>query len=123
MTAKKVSEDDYDTEWGDDEEGTGGAGVTQITGLTILASGWVADGSLYKYELSNAAITADHICEIVPDDAAYDILVAAKPLAKISSSFSSIKMQKRIGLPNLPISLIFTMKSYVLPTRPSRHAS
>lgn len=75
------------------EEQAGGGGVTQITGLTILASGWVADGSLYKYELSNAAITADHICEIVPDDAAYDILVAAKPLAKTTSVAGTVTMK------------------------------
>ena len=73
------------------DDGTGG-GVTQVTGLTLLAANWVADASLFKYVLSNAAITADHIVEVVPDNSAYDVLVVAKPLQGTTSVAGEVTM-------------------------------
>jgi hypothetical protein len=82
---------DYDVKDGED----GGGGVSQFTGLTLAAANWVTDGSLYKCVLSHTSITATSIVEVIPDDDAYDVLVAAKPMAKTESAAGSVTVRAK----------------------------
>jgi hypothetical protein len=80
-----------------------GGGIIQETG-TLLASGWVADGSLYKYELANANITATSIVEVIPDNASYDVLVEAEPLPETVSATGTVTVWAK-AIPSTDISV------------------
>ena len=66
-------------------------GVIQVSG-TLLAANWVTDGSLKKYVLSNANITAASSVEVIPANASYDVLVAAEPLPETESAAGTVTM-------------------------------
>lgn len=73
-------------------EQTGGSSVTQITGLTLVVANWVSDGALYKYVLSDAAITATSSVEVIPANASYDVLVVAEPMPETESASGTVTM-------------------------------
>ncbi|WP_372776802.1 hypothetical protein [Mangrovibacterium sp.] len=74
------------------ESSGGGTKPIQVTGLTLLAANWVADGDLFKYELANSNITATSSVEVIPDNSAYDVLVEAEPLPETESATGSVTM-------------------------------
>jgi hypothetical protein len=65
--------------------------ATQITGITILETGWNLVGSFFEYELSNANITSTSIVEAIPDNSAIDIVRDAELLPRTDSSSGSVK--------------------------------
>lgn len=109
MTFTDSSYFDYDVT--DGADGTGG-GVTQVTGLTILASGWVADGSLFKYVLSNANITATSIVEVIPAKSAHDVLVVAEPMEENESAAGTVTVWAK-AIPTADISVTINITETV----------
>ena len=89
----------------------GSGGVIQATG-TLLVSGWVADGSLFKYVLSNANITATSIVEVIPANAAYDVLVAAEPMPETVSASGTVTMWAK-AIPTTDISVTINITETV----------
>lgn len=64
----------------------------QITGLTLLSTGWTLVAGLYKYDLANANITANSIVEVIPDNSSISIVKAAEILPETDSSAGSVKL-------------------------------
>ncbi len=88
--------------------GGSGGGVIQATG-TLLAANWVADGSLNKYVLSNVNITATSTVEVIPANAAYDVLVVAEPMPETVSASGSVTVwAKNIPTTDIPVTINIT---------------
>lgn len=86
----------------------GSSGVIQAFG-TLLAANWVTDGSLKKYVLSNANITATSSVEVIPANASYDILIAAEPLPETESAAGTVTMWcKNTPGANIPVTINIT---------------
>jgi len=64
----------------------------QITGITLLSASWTLVGSLYEYDLANANITANHVVDVIPENADIAIVKAAEILPKTVSSAGSVKL-------------------------------
>lgn len=74
------------------DDGTGGGGTMQITGLTLLSTGWTLVGSFYEYDLSNVNITADSIVDVIPANADVPTVKAAEILPETTSSTGLVKL-------------------------------
>jgi hypothetical protein len=91
------------------DDGENGVTVTQVSGLTVLASGWVADGSLFKYELSDPSITSASIVEVIPSNSSYDVLVVAEPMPETVSSTGIVTFwAKAIPTENISVTINIT---------------
>lgn len=87
----------------------GGASVIQVTGLTLVVANWVADGSLYKYVLSDANITATSSVEVIPANASYDVLVVAEPMPETVSATGTVTMWvKNVPSADIPVTINIT---------------
>ena len=87
----------------------GGASVIQVTGLTLAAANWVADGALFKYVLSNVNITATSSVEVIPDNTSYDVLVVAEPRPGTASASGTVSMWvKNIPTADIPVTINIT---------------
>jgi hypothetical protein len=69
-----------------------GDAVVQVTGLTLLDTGWTLVGGLYEYDLADANILATSIVEVIPDNADAAIVQAAVFLPRTDSSAGSVKV-------------------------------
>lgn len=69
-----------------------GATVVQVTGLTLLDTGWTLVGSFYEYDLADANILSTSIVEVIPDNADIAIVQAAVFLPRTDSSAGSVKV-------------------------------
>jgi hypothetical protein len=70
----------------------GGRPPIQVTGLTLLSTGWSLVGTLYEYDLNNANITANSIVDVIPDNADIDTVETAVILPHTDSSAGSVKI-------------------------------
>lgn len=66
--------------------------TTQITSITLASGSWSLVSGLYEYDYSNAAITADSIVEVIPDNEYIAVVKAAEILPKTVSSAGSVKL-------------------------------
>lgn len=66
-------------------------GVTQVTG-TLTTGGWTLVSGLYEQSLSDAAITAASVVDVIPDNANAAIVKAAEFMARTDSSSGSVKV-------------------------------
>ena len=66
--------------------------ATQITSITLSSASWSLVSGLYEYDYSNAAITADSIVEVIPDNEYIAVVKAAEILPKTVSSAGSVKL-------------------------------
>jgi hypothetical protein len=90
------------------EGGGGGASVIQVTGTLVVAN-WVTDGSLKKYVLSNANITATSSVEVIPANSSYDVLVAAEPMPETESAAGTVTMWvKNTPSADIPVTINIT---------------
>jgi len=64
----------------------------QVTGLTLLDTGWTLDSGLYYYDLANVNITANSIVEVIPDNADVAIIKAAEVLPSTLSSLGNVRI-------------------------------
>lgn len=81
-----------DNTWVTVLDGDDGAKPVQVTGLTLVAANWVADGSLKKYVLSHASITATSFVEVIPANASIAIVKAAEILPETDSAAGSVSI-------------------------------
>lgn len=66
---------------------TGSSSITaQVTGVTLLSTGWSLISGLYQYTYSNVNITSLSIIDIIPDNETIDIVIEAKILPKTVSA-------------------------------------
>ena len=70
----------------------GGSLPKQVTGLTLLSTGWTLVSGLYEYDLSDVNITADSIVDVIPDNADIDTVETAVILPHTDSSTGSVKI-------------------------------
>ncbi len=70
----------------------GGSLPIQVTGLTLLSTGWTLSGSLYYYDLANVNITADSIVDVIPDNADISTVEDAVILPHTDSSSGSVRV-------------------------------
>jgi hypothetical protein len=71
---------------------TWGPKAVQVTGLTLLDTGWTLVGGLYEYDLADANILVTSIVEVIPDNADRAIVQAAVFLPRTDSSAGSVKV-------------------------------
>lgn len=64
----------------------------QLTGLTLLATGWTLVSNLFQYDLANVNITANSIVEIIPDNDSLETVYNAGILPGVDSSAGSVKI-------------------------------
>jgi len=64
----------------------------QVTGLTLLSTGWSLVGSFYEYDLSDTNITEDSIVDVIPDNADIDTVEDAVIMPHTDSSAGSVKI-------------------------------
>jgi len=74
------------------DDGSGGSLPKQVTGLTLLSTGWTLVSGLYEYDLANANITATSIVEVIPANADIATVKAAEILPETDSSTGSVKI-------------------------------
>lgn len=88
---------------------SGGSGsIIQASGTLVVAN-WIIDGSLKKYVLSNANITATSSVEVIPANASYDILIAAEPMPETESTSGTVTMwAKNTPSANIPVTINIT---------------
>jgi len=72
--------------------GDNGNQPKQVTGKTLLSTGWSLVSGLYEYDLADANITATSIVEVIPDNADIDIVIVAYILPATDSSAGSVKI-------------------------------
>lgn len=72
--------------------GADGAKPIQVTGLTLSSGSWVTDGSLKKYTLSHASITATSYVEVIPANASIAIVKAAEILPETDSAAGTVSI-------------------------------
>ena len=87
--------------------GGSGGGIIQASG-TLLAANWVIDGSLQKYVLSDANITATSSVEVIPANASYDVLVVAEPLPETESAAGTVTMWCKNTQADIPVTINIT---------------
>ena len=90
----------------------GGGGTLQITGLTLLSTGWTLVSGLYEYDLSNVNITADSIVEVIPANADVPTVKAAEILPETNSSSGSVKIYS-VNAPTANISVTINITEKV----------
>lgn len=66
--------------------------VIQVTGLTLLSTGWTLVGSLYEYDLADSNIEATSSVEIIPDNADYTTVMDAIILPRTDAIAGSVKI-------------------------------
>lgn len=64
----------------------------QITGLTLLSTGWTLVGDFYEYDFAKDEITAESIVEVIPDNADIQTVIDAVILPGTDSSAGSVKI-------------------------------
>lgn len=72
--------------------GIDGSQPLQITGITLTSSNWVSNSGLYKYEYSNANITANSIVDVIPANASISVVKAAEVLPETDSSTGKVTL-------------------------------
>lgn len=81
----------------------------EITGITLLVDFWTLVGSLYEYDLANASITANHVVDVIPENADIAIVKAAEILPKTISSAGSVKLYAtNAPTGNIGVTIILT---------------
>lgn len=81
----------------------------QITGITLLSASWTLVSTLYEYDLANANITANHVVDVIPENAGIAIVKAAEILPKTVSSAGSVKLYAtNAPSANIGITIILT---------------
>jgi len=68
------------------------SGALQVTGVTLLSTGWTLVGSFYEYDLPNSNITSNSIVDVIPDNADIQIVIDAAVLSKTVSSSGNLKL-------------------------------
>lgn len=66
--------------------------VVQVTGLTLLSTGWTLVGSLYEYDLADSNIEATSSVEIIPDNDDYTTVMDAIILPRTDAIAGSVKI-------------------------------
>lgn len=81
----------------------------QITGITLLSASWTLVSGLYEYDLTNANITANHVVDVIPENADIAIVKAAAILPKTVSSAGSVKLYAtNAPTGNIGVTIILT---------------
>ena len=82
-----------------------------ITGKTLVSASWTDDGSLKKYSLSDATITANHIVDVVVTNADADVAIAAQLLPSSNSVAGAVEIwAKATPTGNIGVTLIINLK-------------
>jgi hypothetical protein len=86
--------------------------VTQITSITLSSGSWSLVSGLYEYDYSNAAITANSIVDVIPDNADIAVVKAAEILPKTVSSSGSVKLYAtNAPTGNIGVTMNITVKA------------
>lgn len=71
--------------------------VTQVTGLTLLGSGWTADSGIYKNTLSYGSILNTSIVDVIPNNASIPTVKAADVYPRTDSATGSVTVYSANG--------------------------
>lgn len=81
----------------------------EITGITLLSASWTLVSGLYEYDLANANIIANHVVDVIPENADIAIVKAAEILPKTVSSAGSVKLYSaNAPTGNIGVTIILT---------------
>lgn len=69
-----------------------GVSVVQKIGITLLQTGWNLNAGLYEYQYNDVDILSTTIVDVIPNNADYSIVAAAKLLPQTISSTGSVKI-------------------------------
>lgn len=75
-----------------DVQGGQGVNIVQKNGITLLYTGWNLNAGLYEYQYNDVDILSTTIVDVIPDNADYSIVAAAKLLPQTISSAGSVKI-------------------------------
>lgn len=86
--------------------------ATQITSISLASGSWSLVAGLYEYYYANAAITADTIVDVIPDNADIAVVKAAEILPKTVSSAGSVKLYStNAPTGNIGVTMNLTLKA------------
>ena len=87
-------------------QGETGVAAIQVTGLTLLSTGWTLDGALYKYSLANVNIVAGSIVDVIPDNDDVALVIAASIYPQTNSINGFVEIwAKRIPTADIGVTI------------------